>query len=116
MRKYISSLIAISIVIAIFTFLYNRFLFTLFLTNEDVFNKVSRMLKEPEICKESNKDFYLIAKDIHLKESNFEIKEYTNAMPIRVDYKIINKDTKASIYHVIYRVDGGCDGLFISKE
>ena len=114
MRKYI--IFSIAIIIAIFIFLYNRFLFTLFLTNEDVFNKVSIMLKDPEICKESNKEYYLIAKNLHLKENNFEIKEYTNAMPIRVDYKIINKDTRASIYHVIYRVDGGCEGLFISKD
>lgn len=116
MKKYITSSVAIVIIIAIFTFLYNRFLFTLFLTNEDVFNKVSRLLKDPGICKESNKDYYLIAKDLHLKESNFEIREYINSMPIRIDYKIINKDTKASLYHVIYRVDGGCDGLFISKD
>ncbi|MBB6579639.1 putative pyridoxamine 5'-phosphate oxidase family protein [Comamonas odontotermitis] len=114
MKKYI--IIIILAAAAILGFLYNSFLYTLFLTNDDVFYKVSRMIKDPEICGEKNKKNYSILKNINWLDNNLEIKEYLNAMPKRIDYKIINSESKLPIYHVVYYVDGGCDGFFISKE
>ncbi|MFE1574174.1 hypothetical protein ACFIQG_20545 [Comamonas odontotermitis] len=114
MKKYAILLTATAIGVLIL--LYNSFLYTIFLTNEDVLYKVSRMIKNPEICKKENKDFYSIAKNIHWSGSNLKITEYINAMPKRIDYKIIDNETRLPIYHVVYRVDGGCDGLFISKD
>jgi hypothetical protein len=73
---------------------------------------VLEMLEEPEICRESNPEQFILMKQLDWKNSGMRLKIKVSALPKRVDYYAINSKGDV-VAEVIYRVHAKCNGIYI---
>lgn len=75
---------------------------------------VLEMLENPEICKESNPEQFLLMKKLDWNNSGMRLKIKASALPKRVDYYAINSKGEI-IAEIIYSVNARCNGIYINS-
>ncbi|QTD43826.1 hypothetical protein [Ottowia testudinis] len=83
-------------------------------TDEQIKKKIESILIHPDLCNNSNPEAVKFLKSIKSDGRDLYIKEKTNAMPKRIDYYVEDGEGKV-IAELAYRVDGGCQGISLTK-
>lgn len=74
---------------------------------------VLEILENPEMCKESSPEQFLLMKKLDWSNSGMRLKIKASGLPKRVDYFAIN--SKGDIVaEIIYSVNAKCNGIYIN--
>lgn len=75
---------------------------------------VLEMLENPEICKDSNPEQFLMMKKLDWNNSGMRLKIKASALPKRVDFYAENPKGEI-VEEIIYSVNAKCNGIYINS-